>query len=307
MVASQGYENSLNAFAYGYARLVLKNQEKRIFSPIPGVLIFFLMFIIAMLLWKLGKKRYGNDSVKIDNFLTRRNESIMISKEISPGSLNCTKKDLPKSIWIARDKHIVEFGESCSNIFFLLKKKDVNVFSYDVLDATAGMNIWIFVEGNRKSKQIKKLERIGKVILFSPEYIQNCGSSLLVLGIIPRFLSLISRNGYMNIDHVYEGIPDICTISYTFPTDVHKSLASILKHQKHFCVNHNESYLHITNCKDHASSHMGTARYVKANTEPFFISFNKFLLFPILRIATIIIIPTTPITMYTVPSPDSAD
>jgi hypothetical protein len=276
MVASKGYEKSINAFAYGYARLELKNQEKRIFSitPFPGLVIFSLLVIIIILLWRLMKKRTRNDVVKVENFLTRRNESIMISKELMPGTLNCLKKDLSKSIWITRDKHIVEYGESCTNIFFLLKKKDINVFSNEVLDATAGMNIWIFIEGNRASKQIKKLERIGKVILFDPEYIQNCGNSQLVLGIIPRFLSMISRNGYMNIDHVYDGLPDICTISYTFPTDIHNSLASVLKHQKHFCVNHLESCLHITNCKDHASNHMGPARYVKANTEPFFISFE---------------------------------
>jgi hypothetical protein len=95
------------------------------------------------------------------------------------------------------------------------------------------------------------------------------------LGIITRFLSLISRNGCTNIDHVYEGLSYICTISYSFPTDFHVSVASILKHQKHLCINHNESSLQITNCEDLVNDLEGTARYVEVDTEPFFISFME--------------------------------
>jgi hypothetical protein len=158
-----------------------------------------------------------------------------------------------------------------------LTKHDLDVLSDHVLEVIADMNVWLFIESNGKSKQIKKLERIGKVILFDQEYMQTCGISPLVLGIIPRFLSLISDLGDTNIDHLYNSIPEISTVSFTFPANVHSSVASILKHQKYLCAGYGEDSLKITNCKDYVNDLLGLAKYVKADTEPFFINFRGIL------------------------------
>ena len=99
------------------------------------------------------------------------------------------------------------------------------------------------------------------------------GNNDLTLGLIARFLSLISRNSETNLDHVFHAIPDFCTISYSFPLDVHESYASVLKHQKHLCENRGDSVLQITNYEDFVAEFTPSVKLVKAETEPFFMSF----------------------------------
>jgi len=228
-----------------------------------------------MLLWQLLKKRKNKDEVELESFLTKHNEGILISEEEAPGLLNGKKEDLAKLLGIAIDRQLLENKETVNHIFFLLKKDDLDIFSDEVLEVIGDKHVWLFIEGNGNAKPNKKIERIGKVILFDPEYMRTCGKPAMVLGIIPRFLSLISRDGDMNLDHVYEGLPDLCTLSYSFPTDVHASLASVLKHQKFFSMNHGEDVMQITNSKNFARDTGGFVKFVNAETEPFFISFKE--------------------------------
>jgi len=277
MVASQEYFDSLCAFSFGYARLDVKKQGKKIFSmfPLPFFPLFFLSIIIAVLLWFLLNKKKIKEEIEIESYLTKRNEGILISEEDAPGLLNGKKEDLAKLLGIAIDKTVIEQGVTPNHVFFLLNKDDFDIFSDEVLETIADKQVWLFLEDSGQAKLMKKFERIGKVILFDSEYMQTCGYPKLILGIIPRFLSLISRDSNTTLDHIFHGIPDKCTISFSFPTDVHSSLASVLKHQKYFCANHNDSCLQITNRKDYVKDIMGPAKYVKSETESFFVSFRE--------------------------------
>ena len=276
VVASKKFKKILYAVVFGYFRFDVKKQKKKIFSLIPFLFIpiSIVAFIALVLLWYFLFKCRKRNEIEIKNFITKLNEGILISDEDAPGLLSGGKNKLIRLIGIAEDKEVISKGEIFNNIFFILDQKDTDIFTEEMLNTIANKNVWIFIEGNRITKQNKKLQKIGKVILFDPEYMETYGIPSLVLGIITRFLSLISRNGSTNTDHVYEGLPDICTISYSFPTDIHASVASILKHQKHLCVNHNESNLQITNREDFVNDLQGTARYVNANTEPFLLSFR---------------------------------
>ncbi len=277
MIASKKYYKCLNAFTYGYARKDVRDQGKKIFSIIPFSPILVIILFIALFLWFLHSKHKKTHEIDLDFYLTKRNEGVLITTKQLPGVLSGSKKNIPRLIEISIDKEVIEYGKTPDNIFFLLTKNDLDVLSDHVLEVIADMNVWLFIEGNGKSKQIKKLERIGKVILFDPEYMQTCGISPLVLGIIPRFLSLISGNGDTNIDHLYSSIPEINTVSFTFPANVHSSVASILKHQKCLCARYGEDSLIITNCKDYVNDLLGPAKYVNADTEPFFINFRGIL------------------------------
>jgi hypothetical protein len=277
MVASEKYHRCLNAFTYGYARKDVRNQGKKIFSIVPfpfsPVLIIILIIILILLFW-LSKRKKSN-KIDLDFYLTKRNEGVLITTKTKqfPGVLSGSKKDIARLIGISIDKQIIEQSKTPDNIFFLLAKQDLDVLSDQVLEIIADMNVWLFIERNGNSKQMKKFERIGKTVLFDPEYMQTCGIPSVVLGIIPRFLSMISGNGDTNIDHLYNSIPEVSTISFSFPTDVHSSVASILKHQKCLYPGYWTDSLKITNCKEHVNDLTGTARYVEADTEPFFISF----------------------------------
>ena len=276
MVASKKFKDCLYAFVFGYFRYDVKRQKKNIFSiiPFPFIPISIVVFIVLIFLWYISFKRKKKDEIEIKNFITKLNEGILISDEDSPGLLSGRKEELVKLIEIAGDKEVISRGEIFNNIFFILDQKDTDIFTDELMETIANKNVWIFIEGNIKTKQNKKLEKIGKVILFDLDHMETSGTPSLFLGIITRFLSLISRNGWTNTDHVYEGLPYICTISYSFPTDVHASVASILKHQKYLLINHKESSLQITNCEDFVNDLQGPARYVEAETEPFFLSFR---------------------------------
>jgi len=274
MVASKRFAESLNAFSFGYARLSLKKQGKQVFLLFPYALFLFLIILIAVFVMQQLKKRKNGEEVELENFLTKRNEGILLTDDEQPGLLNGKKEDLARLIQIAIDKQIIERGETPNHIFFLLNKKDNNVFSNEVLEILGDKHVWIFMEqGNAKRK--KNLERIGKTIFFEPEHMETCGNPSMVLGIIPRFLSLISRDSDMNLDHIHEALPECCTLSYSFPADVHASVASILKHKKFFSMNHGDDVLQITNVRDFARDAGDSVKYVDADTESFFISVKE--------------------------------
>jgi len=281
VVASKKYKDSLYACICGYFRYDVKKHEKKIFSliPVPFIPISIIVFIVLILLWYLLSKHRKKDEIEIRNFITRFNDGILISDEDedAPGLMTGKKEELVKLIGIAEDKTVVSKGEVFNHIFFLLDNKDTDIFTDELLETIANKNVWIFIEGNKETKRDIKLDKIGKIILFDSEYMKTCGNPSMTLGLILRFLSMISREGCTNLDHVHEGLPDICTISYSYPTDLHMSLASVLKHQKHLCVNHNESSLQITNSEDIAKVLQGPARYVEADTEPFLFSIKEVL------------------------------
>ena len=278
MVASQQFIDSLYVFIYGFARLDVKNQRKKIFSMIPIPFFPILGVIIAVvLLWFLLKKKQKKLTVDVENFLTRRNEGILISisDEEMPGLLNANKENLAKNIGIAIDKDLIEHGVTANHIFFLLGKDDLNIFTDEVLEIIGNKYVWIFTENGIQSEYKTKFEKIGKTIVFNPKYLQTFGNSDLTLGLIARFLSLISREGDTNLDHVFHAVPDFCSISYSFPLDVHKNYASVLKHQKHLCENRGEGCLQITNREDFVEDFTHSVKLVKADTEPFFFSFTE--------------------------------
>jgi len=276
MISSQQFIDSLYVFIYGYARLDVKNQRKKIFSMIPLPFFPIMVLIIALvLLWFLLKKRNKKIKVDVENFLTKRNEGILFSfsDEKRPGLLNANNENLAKKIGIAIDKDVIEHGMTANHIFFLLGKKDLDIFTNEVLQIIGNKHVWFFTEHDIQSKYKNKLEKIGKTIVFNPKYLQTFGNSDLTLGLIARFLSLISREGDTNLDHVHDGLPGLCTLSYSFPLDIHNSYASVLKHQKHLCGNRGESHLQITNCEDFVEDFTHSVKLVKADTEHFFISF----------------------------------
>lgn len=274
MIASKLFVKSLASFSFGYARLEFRKQRKQIFYLFPYAIILTLIILIAVIVMQQLKKRKNKQEVELENFLTRRNEGILllIEEEEQPGLLTGKKEDLAKLLQIALDKQIIERGETPNHIFFLLSKDDNDVFSREVLEILGDKHIWIFLEQlyNRKN-----LGRIGKTIVFDPKHMETCGNPLVVLGIIPRFLSMISRQGETNLDHVYSMLPDRSTLSYSFPADVHASLASVLKHQKFFSTNHGEDILQITNVRDFSQGNGSPIKYVEADTEPFFLVFKE--------------------------------
>lgn len=272
MIVSKPFASSLNSFAFGYARLEFRKQRKQVFSLFPYAIILTLIILIAVLVLQQLKKRKNKQEVELENFLTRRNEGILLTKEEWPGLLTGKKEDLAKLLQIALDKQIIERGETPNHVFFLLSKDDKDVFSREVLEILGDKHVWIFLEQVRNKTN---LGRIGKTIIFDPEHMETCGNPLVVLGIVPRFLSMISRQGETNLDHVYSMLPDRSTLSYSFPADVHASLASLLKHQKFFSMNHGEDILQITNVKDFAQGNGSPIKYVEADTEPFFITFKE--------------------------------
>jgi hypothetical protein len=268
--------DSLYVFIYGFARLDVKNQRKKIYSMIPTPFFPILVLTIAVVLfWLLLKKRKKKLKVNVENFLTKRNEGILISDEEWPGLLTGNKENLAKKIGITIDKDVIEHGMTANHIFFLLGKKDLDIFTNEVLEIIGNKDVWLFTEHDIQSKYKNKLEKIGKTIVFNAKYLQTFGNSDLTLGLIARFLSLISREGDTNLDHVYYALPDFCSISYSFPLDIHKSYASVLKHQKHLCGNRGESCLQITNCEDFVEDFTHSVKLVKSETEHFFISFTE--------------------------------
>lgn len=277
MIASEKYYQCLNAFTYGYARKDVRNQGKKIYSiiPFPFPILFITILILTIIFLFLLSKRKKSTKIDLDFFLTKRNEGVLITKKQLPGVLSGSKKNIAKQIVISVDKQVIEQGKTPDNIFFLLAKHDLDVLSDQVLEIIADMNVWLFVERNGDLKRIKKIERISKTILFDQKHMETCGIPPAILGIIPRFLSMISWNGDTNIDHLYHSIPDVSTLSFSFPTNVHSSVASIIKHQKCLLPSYEEDSIKITNCKEYVNDLIGTARYVKADTEPFFISFME--------------------------------
>lgn len=272
MIASKPFVKSLTSFAFGYARLEFRNQRKQIFSLFPYAIILILIILIAVLVIQQLKKRKNKQEVELENFLTRRNEGILLKEEEWPGLLTGKKEDLAKLLQIALDKQIIERGETPNHIFFLLTNRDTCVFSDEVLEILGDKHVWIFLE---QAHNRKNLGRIGKTIVFSPKHMETCGNPMVILGIVPRFLSMISRQGETNLDHVYSMLPDRSTLSYSFPADVHASLASVLKHQKFFSMNHGEDILQITNVRDFSQGNRSPINYVEADTEPFFLVFKE--------------------------------
>ena len=118
------------------------------------------------------------------------------------------------------------------------------------------------------------MSKIGKVILFDPDHMETCGYPTLILGIIPRFLSLISKESNTNLDHIYQSIPEISTFSYSFPIDLHTSSASLLKHQKFLLKTYNDDYYQVTNCEDIVEYLPSPAKFVESETESFYICFR---------------------------------
>ena len=277
MISSQQFIKSLYVFIYGFARLDVKNQRKKIFSLIPTPFFpIFGLIIIVLVLWLLMKKRKKKTIVEVDNFLSNLNEGVLISDdEIEmPGLSTSNKENLAKKIGIAIDKDVVQHGVTANHVFFLLGKDDLNIFTKEVLEIIGNKHVWIFTENGIKSKYKTKFEKIGKTIFFNPKYLKTFGNNNLTLGLITRFLSLISRESETNLDHVFHAIPDFCTISYSFPLDVHKNYASVLKHEKHLCENRGESCIQITNRDDFVEDFTHSVKLVKADTEHFFISFR---------------------------------
>jgi len=278
MVASQQFIDSLYIFIYGFARLDVKNQRKKIFSMIPIPFVPILGVIIALvLLWFLLKKKQKKLTVDVENFLTKLNEGVLISGKEKPGLLAGNRENLAKKIGIAIDNDVIKRGVTANHIFFLLGKDDFDIFTNEVLEIIGNKHVWLFIEHDIQSKYKKKLEKIGKTIAFNPKYLQTFGNSKLTLGLIARFLSLISREGNTNLDHVFHAIPDSCSISYSFPLNIHNSYASVLKHQKYLCENRGESRLQITNCEDFVRDFTHSVKLVKADTEHFFINFMEVL------------------------------
>jgi len=277
MIVSKNHEQKLYAFVFGYARKGVR-EDKQIFSfiPLPLLPVLFIIAII-LLIWFLLNKRREKDEIELKYYLTWSNEGIVISDEQKPGLLNGRKKDIAKLIGIAVDRHIVRHGEVPNHIFFILDKKDLDVFSDEVLEAIGDKQVWLFIEDKTPERLRQKLEKIGKLILFDPVYMKDSGNPDLDLGIVTRFLSLIPRESDTNLDHIYQGIPDRCTISYNYPVDIHHSLASVLKHQKFFSMNHGEDVMQITNTPGFAKDTAGPVKLVKADTEPFFIRFKEVL------------------------------
>jgi hypothetical protein len=274
MVTSRFFTDSANAFAFGYARLHPKMQGKRIFSPLPIYPLLFLIFIISILVWYILSKLKIKNEIDLDYYLTKRNEAIVISQEENPGLLNGAKDNIAKLIGIAVDKQVIEQGETPRHIFFILDKSDLDVFTNEVLEAINNMNVWVFINENGSINLPKNLRRIGKIIIFNKENMENVGISNLTLGIMARFLSLISNDGDTNLDHIYHSLPDISTISFSYPIDIHSSLASVIKHQKHLYVSNTEDFLQITNCTNFKDDLVTPMKFVIADTEPFFISFR---------------------------------
>jgi hypothetical protein len=276
MIASSRFLGCLYAFIFGYARLGFKNQTKKVYSIIPipffPILGLLTVLVVFWLLLKKGKKKI---EINTENFLTRRNEGVFISNQEMPGLLNANKKNLAKKIGIAIDRDLIEHRMTANHVFFLLSKGDLDIFTNEVLEIIANKHVWIFTEQGIQSKYKTSFGKIGKTIVFNPKYLKTFGNNELTLGLIARFLSLISREGDTNLDHVFHAIPDICTISYSFPLDVHESYASVLKHQKHLCGNRGESVLQITNHEDFVEDFTPSVKLVKADTEPFFISFKE--------------------------------
>jgi hypothetical protein len=269
MVASSSFSKSLHAFIYGYTRLDLKNQSKKIYS-IPYFPILGLLIVLVMT-WSFLKSRNKKIEVDLDNFLTRRNEGVVISDIETVGILHANREDLPKKIGIAIDRGVIEHGITANHVFFLLNNNDLDIFTNEVLEIIGNKHVWIFTEYNKQLKYKKKLEKIGKTVFFNPKYLQRFGNNGVTLGLIARFLSLISRDSETNLDHVFHTIPDFCTISYSFPLDVHDSFASVLKHQKHFCEDRDEICIQICNYEDFIPDFTSSVKLVKAGTESFLI------------------------------------
>jgi hypothetical protein len=274
MVASKKYRDCLNAFVFGYARMDIKKQAKRVFSINPLIPAISLIIIIITLLWYWLKNKKKPEEMDIQSFMTRRNEGVLISKEDIPGLHTGNKEELSKLIGIAIDKQILENGETPDHIFFLLTTDDYDIFTDGVLEAIGNKHVWIFAEDKINAKTKRRLKKIGKLILFNPDHMKKCGYSQLTLGIIVRFLSLISRDSNTNLDHIFQSIPDICTISFSFPADIHDSLASILKHQKQLIPDRREEVIQVTNCDKFKENLAKPANFVRAETEDFFISFG---------------------------------
>lgn len=275
MVASKPFAGSLTAFTFGYARLGLKKQKKQVFSLLPYALILFLIILIAVLVMQQLKKRKNGEEVEVENFLIKRNEGILLTDKEEPGLLTGRKEDLARLLHIALDKQVLALGETPNHVFFLLSKEDSNVFSDEVLEVLSDKHVWIFIEESVNVKRKKDIGCIGKTIFFNQMHMQACGIPVMTLGIIPRFLSMISRHSDTNLDHVYAGLPERCTLSYSFPADVHISMASVLKHQKSFSMHHGEEVMQITNSRDFARDAGAQVKYVNVDTEPFFISFKE--------------------------------
>jgi len=277
IVVSNHFERSLYACVYGYARLHFKDETRKIFSivPLPFLPIVGLLAGLA-LLWLLLKKRSKKVEVGVENFLTKRNEGVLISDEEKPGLIASNKENLAKNIGIAIDRAVARQGVTPNHVMFLLGSEDMDVFTNEVMEIIGDKYVWLFVEQGIQRKYKSRLEKIGKTVIFNQKYLRAFGNEELTLGMIARYLSLVSRDGDTNLDHLYHAIPDFSTISYAFPIDDHSSLTSALKHQKHLCANRGEPILHITNHKEFMEDLPHPAKYdVKADTESFLISFME--------------------------------
>jgi hypothetical protein len=277
MIGSKKYLECLNIFIFGYSRFDVKKQGRKIFSMWPLLFIPILVIIILIyLLFRLPKNNGKTEELDLECFLTKRNEGVLISESENdePGLLTCKKEELSKYISIALDKHVIEHGETPNHIFFILDKDDFDAITPEVLEVLRGKHIWIFIQNNCTSKTKNWLTRIGKVILFDPDYMETCGYSRLVLGIVPRFLSLISRNGDTNLNHIQQGIPDISTFSFSYPIDLHKTTASLIKHQKYLLKTYNDDCFQITNCENIVEYLPNPAKYVESETESFYVCFR---------------------------------
>lgn len=275
MVASEKYKDCLNAFSYGYARFDVKMQGKKIFSILPFLFIpIFLILTILYILFRSRKKVEKIEEPHLECYLTKRNEGVLITEKEVHDTLSSTKEEVPIYLNIALDRQVVEQGETPNHIFFLLDEDDFDVITSDVIELLKGKNIWILIENCCNKKTKNYLSKIGKVILFDHKYMESCGYPKLVLGIIPRFLSLISKEGNTNLDHIYQSIPEISTFSYSFPIDLHTSSASVLKHQKFLLKTYGDDYYQVTNSKDIARYLPSPAKFVESETESFYVCFR---------------------------------
>ena len=275
IIGSRRFEKSIYVCVYGYSRLHFRDHTRKMFSiiPLPFLPIAGLLAALA-LLWLLLKRRNKKIDVGVENFLTLSNEGIILSGE-RPGLIASGKKDLAKNIGIAIDRAVAKQGVTPNHVMFMLDSEDMDVFTNEVMEIIGGKYVWLFVEQGIQRKYRNKLEKIGKTIIFNQKYLRAFGNEGLTLGMIARYLSLISRDGDTNLDHLYHALPDVSTISYAFPIDDHSSLTSALKHQKHLCANHGEPILQITNHKEFMEDLSHPAKYVKADTESFLISFME--------------------------------
>ena len=274
MIASGEFGECLYAFVFGYARFDLKSGGKRIYLLLPFLYppVLTVISLVALIIILLRRRKAQR--IEVEPLTAPCNEGILISEEKVPGVLAGGKDDLPRLLEVAIDRLVARRGVTPNHIFFLLNGNDLDIFSDDLLEVIGDKQVWLFVEAPGK-KEVESLRRIGKLILFDREFMERRGIPLPVLGIIPRFLSMISGEGGTTLEHIHASLPEITTVSYVFPADAHASIASMLKHQRHLCAGYGEVCLSVTNSRVCTGKSLSGIRYVRADTEVFLITFRR--------------------------------